>query len=333
MKDPLYGNKVAAAVLVVLLLAVGLPVVVGTFAEIARHAGHHDEESPYPGGFVYAPFDPASPAFVGTGGGDGGDDGAPYDLGALLASADVERGARSAAICSSCHSFDRGGVNGTGPNLWEIVNRPVASVSGYAYSGALQSFGGVWSYDRLDPYLENSQGYINGTQMAQKIRKDQKRADILAYLGSLSDSPAPYPEPLPPEEAEVDPEVADSVGAGEAPGADPAQAEVGEAAADTIDFEAAQPGEAVVSDQTDVNNRGNDGMPGDAGRSGSDYRSSDEDGAEDTDPNFTPGDRALPSQEAVEESRQPEASGDPRLGGPAPEGAGGGEDVDRRTER
>ena len=333
MKDPLFGNKVAAAVLVVLLLAVGLPVVVGTFAEIAEHAGHHDEEAPYPGGMVYAPFDPASPAFVGTGGGEGGDDGAPYDLGALLAEADVERGARGAAICSSCHSFDRGGVNGTGPNLWEIVNRPVASVSGYAYSGALQGLGGVWSYDRLDPYLENSQGYVPGTQMAQKVRKDQKRADILAYLGSLSDSPPPYPEPRPAEETDVDAETAESVGAGEAPGADPAQAEVGEAAADTIDFEAAQPGEAVVTDQTDVNNRGDDGMPGDAGRSGSDYRSSDEDGAEDTDPNYTPGERALPSQEAVEESQQPNADGTAREGGPAPEGAGGGEDVDRRTER
>ena len=323
MKDPLYGNKVAAAVLIVLLLAIGLPVIVGTFAELAKHAGHHDEETPYPGNVIYLPGTLEVPDDV------GGD--AVYDLGALLASSDVERGARSAAICSSCHSFDRGGVNGTGPNLWEIVNRPVAGVSGYAYSGALQSLGGVWSYERLDPYLENSQGYVPGTQMAQKIRKEQKRADILAYLGSLSDNPAPYPEPL-PEEA-VDEEVAEAVGAGEAEGVpDSAQAEAGEAAADTIDFEAAQPGEAVVSDQTDVNNRGDDGMPGDPGRSGSDYRSSDEDG-QSPDPNSRGGERALPSQEAVEAARQPAADGDPREGGPAPGGTGGDEPVDRRTGR
>ena len=313
MKDPLYGNKVAAAVLIVLLLAVGLPVVVGTFAELAEHAGHHEESpSPYPGRIVYAPFDPAA-LEAQSGGGEEGPE-APYDLGALLAAADVERGARAAAICSSCHSFDRGGVNGTGPNLWEVIGRPVASVSGFAYSGALQALGGAWTYEKMDPYLENSQGYVPGTQMAQKVRKDQKRADILAYLGSLSDNPAPYPAPLPPQETEGG-EDGHAAGAGEGPAADPAQAEVGEAAADMIDFEAAQPGEAVVSDQTDVNNPGNDGMPGDAARSGSDYRSSDEDGAN-ADPNSSGGDRALPSQEAVQESRQPAAGSEPRLGEP-----------------
>ncbi|WP_051882047.1 c-type cytochrome [Parvularcula oceani] len=260
MRDPLYGNKVAAAILVVLLLAVGLPVVVSTLSELAEHAGAHhefDEENPF--GLAYIP------AEISLEGGAAAVDEPEVDLGTLLASADAERGARSAAICSSCHSFDQGGPNGTGPNLWDVVGRPVASHPGYAYSSALQSLGGEWTYEQLDPYLENSQSYVPGTQMAQRISKEEKRADILAYLQTLSTDPVPFPEPAPIEEtAEGEEDVVD------------AEEEAAEAAADTIDFEAAEPGEAVIGDETEVNERGDDGFPGDIAKEGSSYRSSDE---------------------------------------------------------
>jgi cytochrome c len=259
-KDPLFGNKLAAAILIVLLLAVGLPVVVNTFSELAKHVAHHEEEAPYPGGLVYAPFDFAS---IGTAGGE--EEGPAFDLGTVFLTASVEQGARAAAICSSCHSFDRGGPHGTGPNLWEIVGRPVAAIPGYAYSGALRDLGGEWTYEKLNAYLENSQGYVPGTQMAQKIRKDDKRVNILAYLGSLSDSPVPYPDPVAAPEPTAE-------------GEESAMDEAGEAAADAIDFEAAQPGEAVIQDRTEVNERGDDGFPGDIAKEGSNYRSSDEDG-------------------------------------------------------
>lgn len=277
MKDPLYGNKVAAAVLIVALLAIGLPVVVGTFTELSEHAAHHgDEEAAIdgcPDGLVYAPFECGE---IGDAGGDaGGEAAVPWVN--VLAAADPERGARSAAICSSCHSFDQGGPNGTGPNLWEVVGRPVASVSGYAYSAALKAHGGEWDYETLDPYLENSQGYVPGTQMAQKIRKDEKRADIIAYLGTLAASPVPLPEPVAVEEPPAEGETPNGEAPGEETDGDTAMDEAGEAAADTIDFEAAEPGEAVNTDRSEVNDPGDDGFPGDPAKDGSNYRSSDED--------------------------------------------------------
>src|SRR5262245_36476082 len=52
----------------------------------------------------------------------------------LLASADATRGETVAKKCIACHTFNKGGNNLVGPNLWGIVNRPRASVAGFNYS-------------------------------------------------------------------------------------------------------------------------------------------------------------------------------------------------------
>jgi cytochrome c len=253
MKDPLFSNKLAGAILVVLLLFVGLPVIAGTFANLlgGHHGDHHYEEG-NPFGLSYTPY----AELVGAGGAAGAEE-EQISLGCLLAEADAERGARSAAICASCHSFDQGGPQGTGPNLWNVVNRDIGSVAAYnSYTGALQSEEGVWSYDRLDGYLYDSQQYITGTAMAQKIRKDNKRADILAYLGTLkSGEPAAYPACEPPAEE----------GAEMAEGEETPMNEVAGEAADRVDFEVPDPGEATLPD-SEVNNPGEDGYPGDGTR-------------------------------------------------------------------
>ncbi|WOI53165.1 c-type cytochrome [Parvularcula sp. LCG005] len=196
MKDPLYGNKVAAAILVTLLLAVGLPIILGTLTAVfaGHHGAHHDEENPW--GLAYTPteitVDGATEAVAEV----------EVDLGTLLANASAERGERAAGLCGACHTFEKGGSNGIGPNLWGVMGREVAGVSGYGYSAALQSVGGEWTYEKVDHLLENSQSFAPGTSMAQMVRKDDKRADILAYLQTLSDNPMPFPEPAPVAEPE-----------------------------------------------------------------------------------------------------------------------------------
>jgi cytochrome c len=246
---------------VVLLLFIGLPVITNTFSALlgGHHGDHHyEEENPF--GLSYTPY----AELVGAGDGAAAEE-VEISLGCLLAEADAERGARSAGICASCHSFDKGGPQGTGPNLWDVVNRDIGSVDAYGgYSGALKAEEGVWSYDKLDGYLYDSQSYINGTQMAQKIRKDGKRADILAYLGTLKDGePAEYPVCEPPaEEGEAMAE-----GEEETP-----MEETAAKAADRTDFEVPDPGETTLPD-SNVNNPGDDGYPGDETRE-NDYRSS-----------------------------------------------------------
>lgn len=191
-KDPLFGNKVAAAALLTLLIAFGLPIIINTMTTIfgGHHGGHHDEENPF--GLAYTPAEIRI-----DGAGAAAEEEVPVDLGTLLANASAQRGERAAGLCKACHTFNAGEPNGIGPNLWNIVNRDVGGVSGFGYSQAVANAGGQWTYDRLDPYLENSAAYLPGTQMAQMIRKEEKRADILAFLQTLSDDPVPFPEPAP----------------------------------------------------------------------------------------------------------------------------------------
>jgi cytochrome c len=135
----------------------------------------------------------------------------PVDYGVLLASADLGTGERAIRACVSCHTFDNGGANGTGPNLWDIVGRQVATVGGFAYSSALEDRGGEWSYEALDSFLENPRSDVDGTAMSYRgVRNDEQRIALIAYLRSLSDSPIALPAPLPAAE-EVAEEVVETV--------------------------------------------------------------------------------------------------------------------------
>src|SRR3546814_14422988 len=88
---------------------------------------------------------PVSEAGTGTGA-----QALPVDLGTLLAAADPARGESVGKVCASCHTFEQGGPNRTGPNLWGIVGRPVASAPGFAYSDALAGHPGAWTYEQLE---------------------------------------------------------------------------------------------------------------------------------------------------------------------------------------
>jgi cytochrome c len=113
----------------------------------------------------------------------------------LLAKADEKKGQSDAKICGTCHSFDKGGTAKVGPDLWGVVGRPVASAPGFAYSDAVKGLGGDWTYDKLNTWIADPKAVAAGTKMAFAGEKDaQKRADILAYLQSLSDSPVPFPK-------------------------------------------------------------------------------------------------------------------------------------------
>jgi cytochrome c len=116
-------------------------------------------------------------------------------LPALLAKADAKKGEQDAKVCQTCHNFEKGAGPKIGPPLWGVVGRPIASIAGFAYSDSLKSVGGDWTYEALNKMISDPKSEASGTKMTFPGEKDpQKRADIMAYLQTLSDSPVPFPK-------------------------------------------------------------------------------------------------------------------------------------------
>jgi len=116
-------------------------------------------------------------------------------LNAALASASAERGAQSAKQCQICHNVEEGKGNKIGPDLYGVVGRPVASEPGFSYSAALKAKGGKWTFEALDKWLTNPRADVPGTSMTfAGIPKEKQRADVIAYLNTLSKNPEPLPK-------------------------------------------------------------------------------------------------------------------------------------------
>jgi cytochrome c len=149
---------------------------------------------------LFAPENPKKPGFEiaakeEEGHGKGAAAPAPSEpIEKLLQTASVEKGAAAAKKCGACHDFTKGGPNKVGPNLFGVVGRDRASEPGFNYSAAMKAKGGKWTYDDLNQFITNPKGFIPGTAMGfAGIPKDSERADVIAYLRTLSDNPVPLP--------------------------------------------------------------------------------------------------------------------------------------------
>ncbi len=115
-------------------------------------------------------------------------------LAARLAAADPEAGRKVAKKCTSCHDLSDKKRNKVGPALWGVVGRAKASVEGYSYSTAFKGLEGDWTYADLDAFLTKPKAFVPGTKMSfAGIKKPEDRANLLAYLRTIGDEPAPLP--------------------------------------------------------------------------------------------------------------------------------------------
>lgn len=113
----------------------------------------------------------------------------------LLAKADPKRGEAAVKVCQTCHTFEKGGPNRVGPNLYGVVGGPKAHIDGFNYSAALKSAGGNWGFQDLNNFLRNPRAAIPGTSMGfAGVSRDTQRADIIAYMNAMSDKPEPLPQ-------------------------------------------------------------------------------------------------------------------------------------------
>lgn len=116
------------------------------------------------------------------------------DLKTLLANADVSEGAKIFHQCRVCHSYKKGEGAKIGPNLWDVVGRPKGSFDHFSYSDGMKNKGGKWTYEQLFHFLANPQKFVPGTKMTfTGVKKPAQRADVIAYLRTLNDSPPPLP--------------------------------------------------------------------------------------------------------------------------------------------
>ena len=179
--ESLEFNKVAGAVLGTLLFAFGLGIVSKGLIGGAKPAK--------PG------YDlPAAATAEGGGGGAAAHGAAEEPLPVLLAHADVKKGEAGVKVCTACHNFEKGAGVKAGPPLYGVVGRAVASADGWTYSADLKAKGGKWSLETINAFITNPKAYAAGTKMTYPGLADAgKRADILVYLNTLAESPAPLP--------------------------------------------------------------------------------------------------------------------------------------------
>ena len=103
----------------------------------------------------------------------------------MMASADAGKGAKVFKKCQACHKIEEG-VNATGPSLYGVVGRQVASVAGFGYSGGMQAHGGDWTPEALNEFLTKPSAVVPGTAMSfAGLKKEQDRVNVIAYLESL----------------------------------------------------------------------------------------------------------------------------------------------------
>jgi cytochrome c len=178
--DSFEFNKITASVLVALLVAM-------TGSLVSDHLVRPTKlEKPV---FIIEGVEAATPT-----GGKPTEEETLKPITPLLASANVERGQAIVKKCTQCHTFEKGAAHRTGPNLWGIIGAKVAHAADFAYSSGFKDKGGTWDDEKMNILLHKPRAFVSATKMSFVGLKDpQERADVIAYLHTLSDTPVPLP--------------------------------------------------------------------------------------------------------------------------------------------
>lgn len=173
-------NKIFAAILVALLVAM----LSGFFAEklVSPHMLDKNVYVVEGVGAAVAAEAPAAPK-------------GPAPITPLLAAASADIGQKTARVCGTCHSFGKGEAAKIGPNLYGIIGSKHAHMAGFDYSDGMKAMPGEWTFEELNKFLYSPRAYVSGTKMTfAGLKGDQDRANVIAWLRTLSDSPVALPK-------------------------------------------------------------------------------------------------------------------------------------------
>ena len=168
-------NKIIASVLTAMIVAMVSGILASQLVR-PKHLAHP----------VYLPPGAEAGAAAAAAAGAGAKEAAapePLDM----AKADPAKGQLVAKVCLQCHTFEKGGANKIGPNLFGIMQENIAGVPNYQFSAALAAHKSEkWNPENLNVWLLKPQQFAKGTKMTfPGLTKAQDRADVVAYLNSL----------------------------------------------------------------------------------------------------------------------------------------------------
>ena len=116
------------------------------------------------------------------------------DIASLLAMGDIAHGEKVYKKCKACHSIKQGGGNKIGPALWNVIFRPVGSITDYKYSKALSSYGKEWTWEEMNGFLIKPSKWIPNNKMGfAGLKSEKDRASVILYLNQNSVNPKPLP--------------------------------------------------------------------------------------------------------------------------------------------
>ncbi len=176
-------NKIAGGVLGALTFVM-LTSFVGELLFAEKQAAKAGYDLPMPEGTATAAA-PAKPA--------------AEPIAVRLASADKAKGENTFKQCSSCHTNEKGGANRSAPRSGTCsaasrASSPASPIRTRSRPSQPRARSGTSR--RSTSFIEAPKGYLPGTTMSfAGISNPRTRADLIAYLNTLNDTPLELPKP------------------------------------------------------------------------------------------------------------------------------------------